>query len=65
LLKLQRAQALIWACHLPWASSAGIFNQAFAGVIGPLVEVPALIAHVNLAMWLRKKFFTGVVSHQA
>ncbi len=40
-------------------------GEAFAAVIGPLVEVPVLISLVNIALFFRRRYFAGAAGETA
>ncbi len=55
--------------ELAIAVSIGVFGvtsgQALAGVVGPLIEVPVLVALVYVALWVRRRFYPVPTNHDS
>ena len=52
--------------ELAIAVAIGVFGvasgEALAGVVGPLIEVPVLVALVYVALWARRRFYVSTAS---
>jgi ACR3 family arsenite transporter len=52
--------------ELAIAVAIGVFGvtsgQALAGVVGPLIEVPVLVALVYVALWARRRFYPATIT---